>query len=234
MRELEKSALPRVRYCERTALPRNVTLYAVLKSPLSFYGIYSGWGGGYEEGASDTRRGLNGVADLPPLASRRMVHRTPVVGALQPVRTSVLHRIAPGSTDDIYQETVNRNNCRSARRVVTVRDEGDSRWSDRLTEGFGGSADRARYPPHRDVNALVARTECVYIYIYIYIRIYIYIYVCVCCGICTSTITANMRARLIDARMRNRRVSPPRIQLSLPLEEGQARYASDGLRGPEF
>jgi len=36
------------------------------------------------------------VADLPPLASRRMVHRTPVVGALQPVRTSVLHRIAPG------------------------------------------------------------------------------------------------------------------------------------------
>ena len=36
------------------------------------------------------------MADLPPLASRRMVHRTPVVGALQPVRTSVLHRIAPG------------------------------------------------------------------------------------------------------------------------------------------
>ena len=40
MQELEKSALPRVRYCERTALPRNVTLNAVLKSPLSFYGIY--------------------------------------------------------------------------------------------------------------------------------------------------------------------------------------------------
>lgn len=49
--------------------------------------------GGWNEGM--------GVVDLslPPLASR-MVRPTPVVGALQPVRTSVLHRIAPRSDLD--------------------------------------------------------------------------------------------------------------------------------------
>ncbi|KYN09866.1 hypothetical protein ALC57_17989 [Trachymyrmex cornetzi] len=59
----------------------------------------------------------------------------------------------------IYQETVNRNNCRqrvvsadnsrAADSTATGLSDSGSRWSDRLTEGFGGSADRARYPPHR-------------------------------------------------------------------------------------
>jgi len=62
-----------------------------------------------------------------------------------------------------------------------------------------------------------------------------YIYIYICCGICTSAITANMRARLIDAHMRNRRVSPPRIQLSLPFEKGQvATLCERRAKEPEF
>jgi len=55
-------------------------------------------GGGYT-GVAGTRE-WGWWISLPPLASRRMVRPTPVVGALQPVRTSVLHRIAPRSDLD--------------------------------------------------------------------------------------------------------------------------------------
>ncbi|EGI63194.1 hypothetical protein G5I_08431 [Acromyrmex echinatior] len=149
----------------------------VIRAKAEHHAVHGGWRG-YEEGCR-IPGGVEWVADLPPLASRRMVHRTPVVGALQPVRTKEYIRT-------IYQETVSRNSCR-ARQVVTVCNEGDSsraadstatglsdsgsRWSDRLTEGFGGSADGARYPPHRDINAL-DRTE--YTYISIYVAAYVH------------------------------------------------------------
>ncbi|KYM87848.1 hypothetical protein ALC53_03283 [Atta colombica] len=146
----------------------------VIRAKAEHRAVHGGWRG-YEEGCR-IRGGVEWVADLPPLASRRMVHRTPVVGALQPGRTSVLHCIAPGSDLDPTDARAHTlvtvcnegDSSRAADSTATGLSDSGSRWSDRLTEGFGGSADRARYPPHRDA---LDKTE---IYIYIYVTAYVH------------------------------------------------------------